>query len=90
MHFCDPALLVQHVSISEGAEPKCGDTSSEVYWPPTLTRILDGGLRVRKRRGQDHRGNRDAESSHRNGAEDRTFHFSPYLGVPAEALLVGE
>jgi len=29
-------VLVQHVSIRLGAEPKWGDTCSDEYWPPEL------------------------------------------------------
>src|ERR1700733_702633 len=42
-----------------------------------LAGILDAGLSVSERRGQDHRRNRDTESGHRDRAEDRTFHVSP-------------
>src|SRR6202034_356496 len=44
-----------------------------------LAGILDASLSVSERRGQDHRRNRDTESGHRDRAEDRTFHVSPWF-----------
>src|ERR1700722_18710648 len=44
-----------------------------------LTGILDASLSVSERRGQNHRRDRDAESGHRDRAEVRTFHVSPYF-----------
>src|SRR5271167_1191521 len=55
-----------------------------------LAGILDASLSVSERRGQDDRRDRDTESGHRDRAEDRTFHVSPWFSGsgPVYRLLI--